>query len=347
MRNLLLILIGVISFVAQANAQEEMRSVQINPVLPALSSKAARLKNLPANAVVAVEVSADNPLQVFLLSQADYEKFPLVATPLFQGDVLDKLTFTIQVPTTGNYYLVLDNSKNIQSTEVSAKISAGRGSTDLSIDNGRKDITTDSLAPGIQLSKLNEELAKIFIFDPFPITQEKCGSENAYSSKNSVVLCQEYIARIQNVLNDKEKTSEVLLFVIFHEIGHVLLYQWEYPFFDNESIADEFATVLLVMVGQKEKLRATAKYFASNTTGAELLGKAFVDDRHPLSIQRARNIVNWVNDPKRIEHWQTIFIPHLQTSVLQRWQQEGKVDSLLKLIEEELGRRNNAAKEGS
>lgn len=341
MRNLLLILIGVIFFVAQANAQEEMRSVQINPVLPALSSKAARLKNLPANAVVAVEVSAINPLQVFLLSQADYEKFPLVVNPLFRGDVLDKLAFTIQVPATGNYYLILDNSKNVEKTQVTAKISAGRDSTDLSIDSGRNDMISDSEVWGVHLSKINEELAKIFIFDPFPITVNKCGAENAYSSKKSVILCQEYIAKVQKALNDKEKTSEVLLFVIFHEIGHVLLYQWNYPFYDNESIADEFATVLLVMIGQKEKLRATAKYFASNTTGAELLGKAFVDDRHPLSIQRARNIVNWVKDPKRIEHWQTVFIPHLQTTVLQRWQNESKIDSVLPHIEQELDRRDN------
>ena len=133
----------------------------------------------------------------------------------------------------------------------------------------------------------------------------------------------------------------MLLFVVFHEIGHVLLNQWHYPFYDNESIADEFATVLLVMVGEKKQLRATAEYFASKNTRTELLAKAFKDDRHPLSIQRARNMINWMSDRERLERWQTVFIPHLQTKVLKRWQEEGKIDSLLPYIELELDRREN------
>lgn len=336
-----LIIIGIFFFVSPAQAQEEMRSVQINPVLPALTWQGARLKNLPANAVVAVEISADNPLQLFFLDEASYKKFPVVEAPLFQGDVVMKHSFTVHVPATGHYYLVLDNSKNLESTKVSLKISAGRGSADLSPDIESDDLKSEEKVSGVHLSKINKELAKIFIFDPFPVTVNKCGSENAYSSEDRVILCQEYIAKVQKALADKEKTSQVLLFVIFHEIGHVLLHQWNYPFYDNESIADEFATVLLVMVGEKQQLRSTAEYFASKNTGTELLSKAFKDDRHPLSIQRARNILKWMNDRERLERWQTVFIPHLHTAVLQRWQAEDKIKALLPYIEEELERRDN------
>ncbi|MBW2466036.1 MAG: DUF1883 domain-containing protein [Deltaproteobacteria bacterium] len=339
MKRVLLICIGLIFFATEVIAQENMRSVQMNPVIPALSWKGARLKNLPANAVISIEISTDNDLQLFLLNETNYGNFPLVEAPLFQGDVISRLSFTVQIPSTGNYYLLLDNRKNIEATNVSLKVAAGRGGSDLPGDID--DASSDSEVSGVNLSKINKELGKIFIFEPFPVTVNKCGSENAYSSEDRVILCQEYIVKVQKALNDKEKTSQVLLFVVFHEIGHVLLNQWHYPFYDNESIADEFATVLLVMVGEKKQLRATAEYFASKTTGTELLGKAFKDDRHPLSIQRARNIVKWVNDLERLERWQTVFIPHLQTRVLKRWQEEGKIDSLLPYIEQELDRREN------
>ena len=347
MKRLLLFLICIIFLPAHINGQETMRSAQVNIAVPTLSWKGILLKNLPANAVVAVELSANNPLQVLLLNQFNYEKFPAAPSPLFKGDVMDKLSFSVKIPASGHYYLVLDNSKGIKSADATIHVAAGRGEADLLGITPEKDMDLDTAPTGIKLSQINDELAKVFIFDPFPITVNKCGKADAYSDKKSIILCQEFITKLQKSLDDKEKTSQVLLFVVFHEVGHTLLYQWGYPFYDNEGIADEFATVLLIMVGEKEHLQTTARYLASNTAVSELLGKAFRDDRHPLSIQRARNIVNWVNDSGRIERWQTVFVPHLQTSVLKRWQREAKADSVLKLIDEELGRRINAAKEDS
>jgi hypothetical protein len=341
MKRTLFVLISLIVLPVIAGGQEPIQSAQLNISIPALVWKGVRLKNLPAQALVAVETSTDNPLLVILLNQSDYEKLPLISNPLFKGDVWEKLAFSVTIPVFGDYYLVLDNSKGVREAGATVKISAGRGE-DVRGDTFDNDTASDAAPSGFKLSQINEQLAKIFIFEPFPITVNTCGEPDAYSKKDSIVLCQEYIAKLHSSLDDKEKTAEVLLFVVFHEIGHILLYQWGYPFYDNEEVADEFATVLLVMVGKKEQLRTTAKYLASNTAVTEILGKTFKNDRHPLSIQRARNIVNWVNDRDRLERWQSVFVPHLQTSVLQRWQQEGKGGSLLQQIEEELGRRKNS-----
>ena len=341
MKRILFLLIALVVLPAIAGGQEPMQSAQVSISIPALVWKGVRLKNLPTQAVVAVEVSTDNPVQALLLNQSDYEKLPLISNPLFKGDVWEKLAFSVTIPVSGDYYLVLDNSKGIREAGATVKISAGRGG-DVGGDTFDRDTASDAAPAGFKLSQINRELAKIFIFEPFPITVNTCGEPDAYSKKDSIVLCQEYIAKLQSSLDDKEKTAEVLLFVVFHEIGHILLYQWGYPFYDNEEVADEFATVMLVMVGKQEQLRTTAKYLASNTAATEILGKAFKNDRHPLSIQRARNILNWVNDRDRIERWQSVFVPHLQTSVLQRWQKEGKGGSVLDQIAEELGRRENS-----
>ena len=68
MKKLLLFLICIIFFSTHANGKEPMQSAQVNITVPILTGKSIRLKNLPANAAVAVEVSADNPVQLFLLN---------------------------------------------------------------------------------------------------------------------------------------------------------------------------------------------------------------------------------------------------------------------------------------
>lgn len=97
---------------------------------------------------------------MFFLDEAAYEKFPVVEAPLFQVDVIDKLSFTAQVQSPGNYYLILDNSKNIESTKVSLKVSAARGSADFPEDlTGNTEMQPDDNLPGIHLTKINQELS--------------------------------------------------------------------------------------------------------------------------------------------------------------------------------------------
>ena len=75
------------------------------------------------------------------------------------------------------------------------------------------------------------------------------------------------------------------------------------------------------MVGQRERLAAVPEYFVSQPSLIELLDRALKSDRHPLSIQRARNIMHWLKDPELIKRWQIIFVPHMQTAVLEKLQQ--------------------------
>jgi len=140
-------------------------------------------------------------------------------------------------------------------------------------------------------------------------------------------------------LGDRAKAADALVFALFHELAHVLLAQWKYPFFDNEDVADEFATALMVMVGQRDRVRAAAESFAATASVAEAMRKMFRDDRHPLSSQRARNIMRWLNDPALVRKWQPIFVPNMQSDVLRALLRQPRDWVDRQLIEKELASR--------
>ena len=190
-----------------------------------------------------------------------------------------------------------------------------------------------------QLDDFQRNLNEVFIFDPLPLTIKECGAPKAFTTSSAIVLCREYVSMLQETLGDRTKAGDAILFTVFHEFGHVLLAQWRYPAYDNEEVADEFATATMVLVGQKDRVRAKAEYFAAKPSSAEAIAKAFRDDRHPLSAQRARNILRWADDPTLVRKWQALFVPHLQTAALKRFLQEPEPLMDRGLIAQELAAR--------
>jgi hypothetical protein len=91
--------------------------------------KAVRLRNLPKDTVMAVAVQASGRIGVSLLSERDYRAFPKPDEPVFSGSVDKTLSFTISIPDTGHYYLVLDNRRSTEACKVKLAIRAKRGAT--------------------------------------------------------------------------------------------------------------------------------------------------------------------------------------------------------------------------
>jgi Putative metallopeptidase len=113
--------------------------------------------------------------------------------------------------------------------------------------------------------------------------------------------------------------ADALSFVYLHELGHTLMRQWGLPLWDNEDAADEFATAFLLMGKQQKIALQAAQWWASKGASTQdAVAKIWMDDRHSLSPQRARNIIHWVNDANDIvARWQHVFIPHIQTPILE------------------------------
>src|SRR5207302_7774215 len=80
--------------------------------------------------------------------------------------------------------------------------------------------------------------------------------------------------------------------IFFHELGHTLPNLWGYPFADNEDVADEFATVFMLLAQQQKAALEAAQFSDAPTKQRQdALSKLTQDDRHTLSPQRARNII--------------------------------------------------------
>lgn len=89
--------------------------------------KSVRLRNLPRDAVMSVAVQSNGKIAVSLLSERDYRAFPNPQEPVFLGSVDRTLSFTITIPETGTYYLVLDNRQSADTRKVKFAIRAQRG----------------------------------------------------------------------------------------------------------------------------------------------------------------------------------------------------------------------------
>jgi hypothetical protein len=287
---------------ARAEKKEATFSVEV----AAGAWKGARVRNIPAGAKLGVETTVDGPVEILLVLGEDYRR-AAEERPLFKGSTSDRLSFSVIAPESGDYYVVIDNRKGASAR--SAVVTVTGEPPPLS---GGGDLDSDD-----QLREFERRLGLLFEFDPFPIRVGSCPS-GALVLGGGVVLCEEYVSELRKHLDDRKKMEDVLLFTLLHEIGHVLLRQWSYPTYANEETADEFATVLVVMLGQEERLDAQAEFFHANASLLELIGKAVKDDRHPLSAQRARNIRRWSRDEDLVRRWQPVLVPRMQRPVLEK-----------------------------
>jgi hypothetical protein len=305
--------------------------------------KALRVRNLPQGAVIGVEAQTNGAVAVAFVGQSEYRQFPSITRPLFKGQFDRKFSFSVTIPSAGDYYLVFDNRPGTEARAISLTVRGARGnlgSRELEGNATQGSVNEDSIRKlQSQLDEFQRKLSEIFVFEPFAFEIKQCGAPKAFASASGVVLCSEYAQMLYVTLKDEIKTSNALLFTVFHELGHILLAQWKSPVFDNEEVADEFATATMILLGLKDRVRAKAEFFAKRPAEAEAIAKAFKDDRHPLSVQRARNIIRWANDPKLLRKWQTLFVPHMQTAALEKLLQRNSPLFDRKLVEKELASR--------
>lgn len=315
------ILLCWLGWPAPAGAAEAALTVDV----PAGQSKVARLRSLPKDAAVQVAVTSGQPITIALVAQSELTRAGNAAQAVFKGTVEKTLAFAVRIPKADHYLVVLDNRAGAQPAPVTLSLKASAGQSPPaepaatpSTPGGTADARAKAEKVEAFLEKLGMELRRVFMFEPFRFQVRRCGTATALATTGGIVICTEYARELQAKLGDRQKVNDALLFTIFHELGHILLGQWKSPVYQNEEVADEFATVLLVMLNQKERVGAIVDYFAANPSVSEAIAKTQRDDRHPLSVQRARNIRHWLNDAELVRRWQPMLVPHLNTPILEK-----------------------------
>lgn len=328
----LVFLLALLGFSSSAYTKEQ--SATVSASVEAGRAHTTRLGNLPESANVSIILNTEGKLDVLLINEADYRAFPKINAPLFKSHVSDELGFSIKIPKTGAYYLVIDNRNGDKEHAFTMTVTAS---------NDGHTVTAGMEEAHRQLETIEDNLRKSFVFDDIKFKIAQCGTANAFNiGDDTVVLCLEIGARLMQ-LSDERKARDILIFALIHEVGHVLLNQWGYPFYNNEELVDEFTTALLVMFNQGEKARAPAEYFSQLSPDEELKLKRAQFDRHPLSIQRGRNIIKWLEDPELVLRWQKIFVPHMQTNVLEALSRTPKPWTDKALVKQELVHRSRQA----
>lgn len=249
----------------------------------------------------------DNGLKVWLLDLANFQRFRAKQKFSYiegtSGDIASNASYRIEVPQTNIYYLILDNRDTLFSARdvytYAYKIS------DVETAHSKK--TKEFYA------QLYEGLLKkLFIFDDFDVYVAMCGTENAFSTPD-IVICSEL-----NALLIEKSVPGAATFVFLHEAAHSLLYVWNYPLYDNEDAADELATTLLLLMNAPEVALQAAKWWAQDMSNEKAISKLWVDDRHTISPQRARNIINWINNADDLtDRWANLLIPKMNSETLQ------------------------------
>jgi hypothetical protein len=303
--------------------------VALNVDIPPDTRKAVRLRNLPRDAVVDVAVVSSGEILVAIVDSAGYQKYPKGSRPLFLGQVEDRLGFSIKIPATDHYYLVLQNRSTARSQSATIMIRAAR------------EETVQLEAADKVLQKFEQQLHQLFIFDSFPIQVMRCDKPQIFGSTPEIVLCAESAQNLYRILGDKALARDTLGFAIFHIVADKLLSQW-LPILtlaEKETKADQFATVFSSMLNKKDQIESVAAYLLKNPQISAAMIKFFENDRHLLTVPRAKSVLGWLDDTDLILKWQKVLVPRMQTSLLQRLRQRPTAWTDISLVEKELARR--------
>jgi hypothetical protein len=158
-------------------------------------------------------------------------------------------------------------------------------------------------------------MKQVLEFKNFNIDVKPCDKVNAYSAHatGNVTICTEIIADMAN-------RPGAMAAVFFHELGHTFLNLWGYPNYRNEDDADQFATVMLLRIGEsgKKALEQWIQWYAARDSQAEAQYMLTVGDTHFPSVQRIRNIRAWTqNGDDLIRRWNRILYPNMTTRTLE------------------------------
>jgi hypothetical protein len=248
------------------------------------------------------------------------------------GSVRQIANYTFKVSETNIYYLVLDNTGALMLPRT----------VDLYVYAILPEPTPEQIDLRKNMNASYQALKSFFVFDDFQISVRHCGVVNAFSNPN-VTICTELLETLHD-----NNVDDAAAFVFFHELGHSLMRLWGLPLSDNEDVADEFATTMTILGKQQQMALHAAQWWASQTSEQEAMSKLWIDDRHTISPQRARNIIHWLNsDDELVRRWLKLLIPNMQTAALRSMLNDSDPRIDRELVRGELGKREYAAQKKS
>ncbi len=229
------------------------------------------------------------------------------------------ITMRYQVSSDGAHFLVLDNSyAAVFKKNLTVSIATRRN---LSSDE------QEAFRSGFQ--KVQAMMASTFDSADLNVIVKPCGQSNAFSDRQSaaITLCTELISDL-----GRQRSGGAIIAVLFHEYGHSLLNKWGEPGSSEEDMADQFSVAMLLRTGDdgRRLLEQWIGYWLRQDSRAEAEMQLQRGSTHTLSVQRARNIQNWMNAPdEHLRRWNKMLYRHMTRGALESiTSKPGRADDL-------------------
>lgn len=256
------------------------------------------------NLTIAVKGKSNNKIDINLVDANNFQLFKANQQYSYFTSVGNSINgqgnLEFIAPQSNIYYLILDNRKALLLSR----------DVDLNVIKISNTPTEASLSMQKAYENIYNDLKHMFIFNDFNINVKTCGMENAFSNPD-ITMCIELIDSLK-----KQNLPNAVVFVFLHETAHSLLNLWNYPTYDNEDVVDEIATVLAIMSGHEDIALEAAQYWAEKPL---IKRSVYIDDRHSISQQRARNIIKWINKkPELISRWINLLAPKMTNEALKK-----------------------------
>jgi hypothetical protein len=190
-----------------------------------------------------------------------------------------------------------------------------------------------------QLKAMEQRLNRTFVFNPISMHVAACNQPQPFQRANGLTLCFEYARELLTSFQDKTQASDALVYSMFYEMAQLFRSQWTIPPADPPGPPDEFTTVLMLMFRLDAQVRSYAQMVINQPTIPETLAGTFHDPAHPLSTERAQQVLRWATDPTLVKKWQPFLVPHMQTTMLHRLHDHPQPWSDSELIQNELAHR--------
>lgn len=294
------------------------KSAEVNSEVLAHRWSTIRLSNVDRGATLEINLRLDGPVIVVLVDKNQMKNYPKVTRPLFRTETRSRANFSVVIPKSGDYYLIVDNRNGATQRKYSLSIKAQLDTAKIPSGDPMKSTDNDPL------NLLNRVIQTAFVVDPLEFKLTSCDRSEVYTQGETIFLCRQYLKKLKGQFEDKHEINEIVLFVLMREAGQVLLNRWKYPLSNNRNIRDELATTLLLMFGRRKAVEIQANY----STQLE-----------PENKGRSETLKEWLNDPFVIKKWQPFLVQKMQTRYLHLLKKEEPSWTSLRLIDRELTRR--------
>lgn len=111
-------------FVNGVHAQQSELSKSISVTVGPSMSTSVRLLNMPKGTRLAFVVQAAEPMWTLFMDEPNFKRFAQGTTALVTTRVARVISFSVQVPESGTYYLLLDNRENEATNRVNVQLKA-------------------------------------------------------------------------------------------------------------------------------------------------------------------------------------------------------------------------------